>query len=414
MLGGLTVQLHRSFHHPPLERHIVTSLEIRSGTDVPDNVIEMMQTAKFLSNSKMLPKHLVGDEASVFSVMLAARSLNIPMWAAMQQIIVQQGRTSMTSSLMQSLVLRSGWNLYVRSSSNEGATVRAERPGIGVDGCGWADVSFTLEQALTAGLLTKNPQSGKLQARSQNGNKLPWELYTEDMFVSKAIARGARRYFADVLMGMLYTPDEVGVEIDEDGQPVKAGSVTVEVPDNLRKYALKIAAAETSPQLRSIYNELVDLGLDLDEVDGITLSNRIKIRLADVAPDEVKKPGAPAAEPAADAPADDSGPVDAETVPLGDDGEPTAEPDAPAEPEQADGFDELAAEVAAGDLVVADPEAEREDTPRRQAIENQLTELLDGWPAVETAATEHFRISPELVSTARLQDWLLQLRKDAK
>lgn len=400
----------------------MTSVEIRSGTDVPDNVIEMMQTAKFLSNSKMLPAHLVGDEASVFSVMLAARSLNIPMWAAMQQIIVQQGRTSMTSSLMQSLVLRSGWNLYVRSSSNEGATVRAERPGIGVDGCGWADVSFTLDQALTAGLLTKNPQSGRLQARSQKGNKLPWELYTEDMFVSKAIARGARRYFADVLMGMLYTPDEVGVEVDEDGQPVKAGSVRVDVPDNLKKYSLKIAAAETSPQLRSIYNELVDLGLDMEEVDGITLSNRIKIRLADVAPDEVKKPAPPAAEPAAAAPADESEPVDAETEPLPADGESDADPET-GEPDpetegavpESDGFDALQAEVESGaPVVVADPESEREDTPRRQAVENQLTELLDGWPAVEAAATEHFAISPDLVATARLQDWLLQLRKDAK
>ena len=409
----------------------MTSVEIRSGTDVPDNVIEMMQTAKFLSNSKMLPRHLVGDEASVFSVMLAARSLNIPMWAAMQQIIVQQGRTSMTSSLMQSLVLRSGWNLYVRSSSDEGATVRAERPGIGVDGCGWADVSFTLDQALTAGLLTKNSTTGKLQARSQNGAKLPWELYTEDMFVSKAIARGARRYFADVLMGMLYTPDEVGVEVDEDGQPVKAGSVRVDVPDNLKKYALKIAAAETSPQLRSIFDELVDLGLHLEEVDGITLQGRIKIRLADVAPDEVKKPAPPAAEPAADAPADESGPVDAETEPLPADGESAAEPEAHpadgasdkhlaqvAEHEaglEPDEFDAMAAEVASGaPVVVADPESEREDTPRRQAVENQLTELLDGWPAVEAAAIEHFAILPDLVATARLQDWLLQLRKDAK
>lgn len=400
----------------------MTSVEIRSGTDVPDNVIEMMQTAKFLSNSKMLPRHLVGDEASVFSVMLAARSLNIPMWAAMQQIIVQQGRTSMTSSLMQSLVLRSGWNLYVRSSSDEGATVRAERPGIGVDGCGWADVSFTLDQALTAGLLTKNSTTGKLQARSQNGAKLPWELYTEDMFVSKAIARGARRYFADVLMGMLYTPDEVGVEVDEDGQPVKAGSVRVDVPDNLKKYALKIAAAETSPQLRSIFDELVDLGLHLEEVDGITLQGRIKIRLADVAPDEVKKPAPPAAEPAADASVDESGPVDAETEPLPADGESDADPET-GEPDpetegavpESDGFDALQAEVESGaPVVVADPESEREDTPRRQAVENQLTELLDGWPAVEAAATEHFAISPDLVATTRLQDWLLQLRKDAK
>jgi hypothetical protein len=81
---------------------------VQQRTDVPTSVPEMMQVAKYMAASKMLPPHLSGDEASVFSVMLAARSLDIPMWAAFQQVIVQKGKVAMTSTLMQALVLSAG------------------------------------------------------------------------------------------------------------------------------------------------------------------------------------------------------------------------------------------------------------------------------------------------------------------
>ena len=152
-------------------------------TDVPASVPEMMEIARFLAGSKMMPSHLQGDEASTFSVMLAARSLDVPMWAAFQQIIVLDGgKVGMSVTLMQALVVRAGHNLYVVDVADGVATVRAERPRIGLDGSGSALVTFSIDEAVKAELLVRTAD-GALRARSKsNANiKKPWEKYTDDM-----------------------------------------------------------------------------------------------------------------------------------------------------------------------------------------------------------------------------------------
>lgn len=409
-------------------------------TDVPDSMIEMMQVAKFVSASKMLPNHLIGDEASILTTMLAARSLDIPMWASFQEIIVQKGKVSMTSHLMQALVAREGYMIVpIEEECNEqGAKVRVYRPGIGKDRCGYADVKFDLNDAIRAQLLTKNSSTGKLIARSSKGEPLPWEKYTPDMMLWRSVSRAARTYFADVLMGMNYTPEEIGATVDEDGRPVKANAVRVEDDPQAVDLSLKIAAVETSRELRIIWQEAKNRGLLEAEVNGVTILQRVNLRLKDLphepeptAPEAdapvdaetVDEPGQDTPDPEQSAPEAEQDPAETgqdepETEPVKAFTEEQLETPEPADqdPEVDPEWTELVseAEVPLNAEAQPDPEDTRVETPRRLAVENALSQMFEKSKDLEAAARAFFNLSIDEVSTARLQEWAQQLRADNK
>lgn len=402
------------------------------GTDVPSSFMEMEKFALMLANSKLMPNHLRGDEASVFSVMLAAKSLNIPMWAATQQIAVQKGRTTMSSSLMQSLVIRAGFNLFVSESGPTGATIRAERPGIGKDQCGYAYVTFDVDDALRAKLLRKNTQTGALVARSDADNPLPWELYTEDMFIWRAIARGARRYFPDVLMGMNYTAEELGGAVNEDGE--FSGRVTIvdEQPDEkVVDLSLRIAGADSRAELRPLFTEAKRRGVLDATVGGVSIQERLDLRLRDLPDDRIVETVDAtgddveivdkAGEQIVAEPAVEPEPADVETEQLENE-EPAAtdvEVDGAEEPADDDGWDAMLAEAESsveklGAPAQPDPEEERADTGRRRGVIKALLDLfVKGHMDADEIMQSRFGLRMTEVSTTRLQDLLMELTAHA-
>jgi hypothetical protein len=58
-----------------------------------------------------------------------------------------------------------------------------------------------------------------------------WKKYPSDMLFARAISRGARRYAPGIFGGSpIYTPDELGADIDEDGNMI-VDSVAKEIPE---------------------------------------------------------------------------------------------------------------------------------------------------------------------------------------
>lgn len=398
------------------------------GTDVPDSFEAMERFAIRLAQSKMLPRHLMDDDASIFSIMLAARSLDIPMWSATQQIIVQKGRTSMTASLMQSLVIRAGHNMFLVRKDDESATVRSFRKGIGEDECGFADTTFSIEDALKAKLLVRTDK-GALIARSQNGEVLPWEKYTEDMLIWRAISRAARRYFPDVLMGMNYTPEELGADINEDGE--FSGSVVLIDDDaddpEVEKLALQIAACESRKDLRVLHasaKKRAQLGL---RVKGVSIEERLNLRLVDLPHDVVDVPVPAEADDQAstgsDTPDETPDPAEAESAPEVDTpAEPEIEQNESEEPASTDDDgsddDDWAAMVANADVPPAskaiepDPEDERKNTARRRGTVAALTEQMQTMELdANEILTNRFGLSIEEIATSRLAEFLLELKR---
>lgn len=192
---------------------------------------QRMKYADMLSNAAdLIPRGLFDKQtgrpsaAKIFLVLETGTMLGLHPMAALQGIDVIEGSATITPRLFTGLVRAAGHRLRIvedgtLETGNYKVTVtlvRHDDPDYPIT------ASWTPHQALRAGLIDKyevDPRTGlwKLTARSKSGNVLPWEAYTEDMCLWRALGRLGRKGAADVLMGIGYMPDELMVEVGEDG-----------------------------------------------------------------------------------------------------------------------------------------------------------------------------------------------------
>lgn len=170
---------------------------------------QIERMAKFIAKSELAPKHLRGKPDDVQMILLYANDLGISATLAMQKMAVIEGQPAMTAELMVALVLREGHRIWP-DPDNDRVKARAYGQRREHDG-GWGPVmeaSFTLDDAVMAGLCTI--KDNQAWARSSNGKKLPWELYTPDLMWARAVSRLVRKCFADAGTGVTYVPEEIG------------------------------------------------------------------------------------------------------------------------------------------------------------------------------------------------------------
>lgn len=347
-------------------------------TDVPGNTSELIQLSTLLAGSEMLPKHLKQKPANLLAVMLQARALDLPMTVAFNHLVAFNGKAGMDGQLMCAVVARAGYTLYPDPSSDRDAgRARVVRVDQGVD----LTIEFTFEEAVAAKLVGLD-QQGRPTAKDSNGKALPWELYTNDMLIWRAVSRAARRHFSDVLMGITYTPEEVRTI---EGEVVQPEGRVLEVGPSKEAQALsvRIAAAKTRAELRPILAEVRQHGLVHVEVGGIALEQRVIAR-GNALPEDHEP--APAAEPAPEQPA----------------AEPASLPALAAELSKIEGPDlvgDREAEQLARTMTVEtliDHYAEAEDEDDRPAVARLIAALEQPIADVSTAELqEHL----ELVST---------------
>jgi hypothetical protein len=219
--AGAPVEEQRAVDAPDQPGDTVNAgeLEPTSGGVVPElSRWQMIQDlAAYLFKSNLRPLALK-NEHDVGVVLLAANDLGIPLTQALQKIVVQNGRLSMMGELMSALILRDGHELrYDEANTTSFARVYGRRR----DSETWHAAQFTIEEAAHAGLCSIEAD-GAVRARSKDGKKLPWELYTSDMLCWRALARLARRHFGDCLGGVSYTPDELGYIDTDSGDALPA------------------------------------------------------------------------------------------------------------------------------------------------------------------------------------------------
>ena len=153
----------------------------------------------------------------------------------LDSIHLVDGKVTLSAELMRALVLRDGHHLRIVEMS---ATVcrlagrRADQPHE-------TELAFTLDDAKRAGVASRHV----------------WRSYPQAMLLARATSMLCRAIFADVLLGASYVPEELGAEIDPDGNPM---STTV------------LGAAPAEPMCPTQMVELVslqhDLGLDDDQL----------------------------------------------------------------------------------------------------------------------------------------------------
>jgi hypothetical protein len=136
---------------------------------------------------------------------------------AIRSIHVIDGKPTLSAELMAGLVHQRipGALLRVVESTNDRCVVHAGRPGQEA-----TPFTFTLADAKRAGI------DGK-----QN-----WRTYPRAMLRSRCVSEACRAVFPDAIMGC-YTPDEMGAETTEAGEPLpEVRPVSLVVPDGDAPY----------------------------------------------------------------------------------------------------------------------------------------------------------------------------------
>ena len=153
----------------------------------------------------------VKTQAQAMVKVMAGAEIGLPPFASMSGIHIVQGKPVLGANLIATLVKNDPrYNYRVKRADNE-ACVLEWHEGGKVAG----ESSFTMAEAQAAGLT----------------GKPTWKSYPSDMLFARALTRGARRYAPGIFGGApIYTPDEMGVETDEDGHIVQGEVINVTPP----------------------------------------------------------------------------------------------------------------------------------------------------------------------------------------
>lgn len=161
---------------------------------------EKMEWARALASSNLLPRQYQNNPGNLLFAVEYADALGVSRINAITSIHVIEGKPSASADLIASLVRRAGHKLRLL-----GDDTYAEAQLIRID-----DPEFTytarwdLDKAKAAGLLGKGV----------------WKSYPGAMLRSRAITEVARMGASDALFGVIYSPEELGAEVDPDGEVV--------------------------------------------------------------------------------------------------------------------------------------------------------------------------------------------------
>jgi hypothetical protein len=166
-------------------------------------VQEMMRIGDLFYQSGLFTD--IRGAAQATTKIIAGQELGIPPFAAMNGFHIIKGKAAMGANLIGATIKRSGkYDYIVREMTTERCEIEffqaidGKRESIGKS-------EFTIADAKKAG--------------TQNLDKYP-----RNMLFARAISNGARWYTPDVFLGPIYTPEELGAQVDEAGDVIPGAS----------------------------------------------------------------------------------------------------------------------------------------------------------------------------------------------
>jgi hypothetical protein len=180
---------------------VSTELEIRR-SELP-TAADMNAAALYaerLAQSMLLPKQYFKQPANVLYAVEYGRMIGLTPMAAITGVHVIEGKPTASAALITALVRRAGHKLRVRGDARSAKCqiIRSDDPDFVFE------ATYTIEDARGAKLL----------------NKDVWQKYPASMLKARAITQCARDACEEVLFGLHYTPEELGAEVDEEGEPL--------------------------------------------------------------------------------------------------------------------------------------------------------------------------------------------------
>jgi hypothetical protein len=157
--------------------------------------------AETLARAGMLPAAYRNNPGNVLWAIEYGQALGVPPVVAISLVHVIDGKPVASAALITSLVRKAGHRLRVQASAEKARAeiVRSDDPEFVFVH------EFSLADAKRAGI-DRNPT---------------WNKYPQAMLTARAITACARVACPEVLSGLLYTPEELGAEVDGSGNPVQ-------------------------------------------------------------------------------------------------------------------------------------------------------------------------------------------------
>ena len=152
-------------------------------------VQDVIKVANVIYDTPFVPDGLRGSAPATAAAILAGREMGLGPMTSLQHIHVIKGKPGQSALLMRALIIAAGHDWDDVDISDTRVVVRGKRKGESK----WTEASFTRDQAKIAGI-----DLGR---------------YPQDKLYARATVRLARRKFADVIMGMPYSAEEL-----EDGE----------------------------------------------------------------------------------------------------------------------------------------------------------------------------------------------------
>lgn len=160
----------------------------------------LKEQAEIFVKSGFLPKAVNTSEKAI-TIALKGRELGLPPLTAFAHIHVIEGKPTMSAELMLAQLYKHipGFIANFTETSNSACIIKAKRPN-----GEWAEFAFTEADAQSAGLLMKPV----------------WKQYRKAMLRARCISAMARVMGPDALMGVSYTPEELGADVTPTGDVV--------------------------------------------------------------------------------------------------------------------------------------------------------------------------------------------------
>lgn len=186
-------------------------------------------------DGRMLPPS--PSPGKVLLVLEAGAMLGVHPVAALNGIHIIENKTTISPALMSAVVRGAGHKLRVRT---EGSVQTGDLVGIAEliradDPEHPFEARFSLDDALSAELIQSIEQDEagryRIVALSENGKALAWQKTPRNLVKRRAISEVCRDGAEDVLMGIHYTPEEIGATVDDSGEYIPPTEVPVEKPE---------------------------------------------------------------------------------------------------------------------------------------------------------------------------------------
>lgn len=157
-----------------------------------------------IAPSTIIPTAYRGNPANAFVAAETGAALGLEPLQSLASIAVINGRATLSADLMAAVIRRAGHTLRIVENSPESVTailIRAD------DKTFKFEVTWDKNKAMKAGLW---------------GQRGPWSQYPAQMLRARAITEVARQGASEVLMGMIYSPEDFNATITDTGEVVES------------------------------------------------------------------------------------------------------------------------------------------------------------------------------------------------